>query len=363
MAKVIRKGTLILRGQNWYSDFKFQGRRYKRALGPNWRDAQAEDARLRDQIRSGKAPAPVAGAGGGMTWEEFLAWAHKVSTGDKSERSVKRDRIALAHLERLSRASYLSQITPPVLKDYVRSRKAEGMSPATIARELGSLKSLLAQAAEDGYTTDYNWRKVRGPQVPTVVHHSHSPEELSRLIASCKGIWKTIAFVGGRAGLRREEIFYLTWKDVDFSNNLIHVTHKDGWVTKSQKERAVSLMPDLRGYLLSIRPSDNRRWVLGDKDDWRPQSESMTAYFTRLTHKAGLLGGIHTLRHTFGTMMANDGVNINTLMEWMGHSDIKMTMRYVGKASEYALQVAKVLPLPPPLPPQGMGYTGNSATA
>jgi integrase len=51
--------------------------------------------------------------------------------------------------------------------------------------------------------------------------------------------------------------------------------------------------------------------------------------FQSVAKKAGVpTVTTHVLRHTFGTQLAKAGISISKICEWMGHADVKTTMRY-----------------------------------
>jgi integrase len=88
----------------------------------------------------------------------------------------------------------------------------------------------------------------------------------------------------------------------------------------------------------------------------------MTVYMHRLTEEAGLRGGCHTLRHTYGNLMANEwGVNINALRQWMGHSSLEMTQRYVSVKRAFQHEIARLVAMKNPV--EAVRIPGSPATA
>ena len=53
--------------------------------------------------------------------------------------------------------------------------------------------------------------------------------------------------------------------------------------------------------------------------------------------------GFHLFRHTFASELAEADVNLKKIQEWMGHSDIKMTERYVHLRKKYDPDIEKVM--------------------
>jgi len=75
--------------------------------------------------------------------------------------------------------------------------------------------------------------------------------------------------------------------------------------------------------------------VFADPRTGEPVDKSIVTRRMRSALRAAKLDDSHTfhdLRHTFGTRMAAAGVPIRTLMEWMGHRDLKTTLIYADFA-------------------------------
>jgi len=99
------------------------------------------------------------------------------------------------------------------------------------------------------------------------------------------------------------------------------------WETKTNQPRTVKMTKRVRSILaaLKLRSADTSDKVFAHMSerrfyrDWLEMREELG--FT-----ADLV--IHTCRHTCCTRLLGAGVNIRTVMTWMGHSDIQMTQRY-----------------------------------
>jgi integrase len=130
-------------------------------------------------------------------------------------------------------------------------------------------------------------------------------------------------------GVRRGEAFNLTWADVDLKNKLITV---EGDTSKSGQTRHIPL----------------NREALDTLTNWKEQGEGKGFVFpgqngNRLDNVKKSWGNLldlakvvsfrwHDLRHTFASKLVMAGVPLNTVRDLMGHSDIKMTLRYAHLA-------------------------------
>ena len=133
-------------------------------------------------------------------------------------------------------------------------------------------------------------------------------------------------------GLRSAEVLALDVTDVDIGARWLLVTGK------GRKERRVPLDVDVAGviqtYLLAERPDTaNTRLFIVAKGPTR--GEPLTAAGLRRVFRyhreiSGVTGGHpHVLRHTFGTALAEAGVDLAVMQALLGHTHIDTTARYV----------------------------------
>jgi integrase len=124
-------------------------------------------------------------------------------------------------------------------------------------------------------------------------------------------------------GMRRGDLFNLTWEKVDFQRGLIYVPN-----SKTGRDYAVPMNEDVKATLRQIRGTTRGNgYVFINPDTAKPYTAVKTAFGT-----ACQLAGIenlhwHDLRHTFGTRLAEACCSEATIADLMGHSD-PQTTRY-----------------------------------
>ena len=144
------------------------------------------------------------------------------------------------------------------------------------------------------------------------------------------------------AGMRMGEINALKVEDVDFENGVVHVRRT---ISKGLKDRAILReatktakgtrdvpINDLLRPILedAIAKSPKNKWGLiffdNNKNDFVTTSQ-VNCQFKRLLAKADISDrGQHSLRHTFATRAIEAGVDPIVLRDWLGHTDIHVTL-------------------------------------
>ena len=337
-------------GRIWYSDLYANGKRVRTPLSPDRRMAEAKLAELvkgRDSEKYGHAAQDV-------SWQTFRKKYLDYSLANKAHATWKRDESAIIALEKYSPPIKLSQVNnAEYLEGWKASRKKQGKGAATINRDMTAIKAMLKRAVAWGYLRDVQTSSVAQLKATRGRLLFYSPEELKTLLRKCKTEypekssnerphdWVTICLLGARAGLRRSEIYWLAWDDVDFERGQLSITPKDGWNPKDYDQRHIPMVDDLRAHLAALpRPTE---WVLGN----RPDLGTMTTYFRRISRKAGLKGNIHTLRHTFASHLAQGGVSLYAISKLLGHVSTDITAIYAHLApktyDDAILKLPKVL--------------------
>jgi site-specific recombinase XerD len=171
---------------------------------------------------------------------------------------------------------------------------------------------------------------------PRRLPRSLERDEVTALLASLR-TWRDRAMAGLMlfCGLRAGEVLMLDVGDVDIGGRWLRVTGKGA------KERRVPLDVDVAGviqtYLLAERPDTaSRRLFVVAKGPNRGQPltpAGLRTIFRYHRSVAGVPGGHpHALRHTFGTALAEAGVDLAVMQALLGHAHIDTTARYIHLA-------------------------------
>lgn len=134
-------------------------------------------------------------------------------------------------------------------------------------------------------------------------------------------------------GLRCFEARALMIKDVDFQRNMIHVQNGKG-----RKDRYVPLGQHLsRGLNKYIASEHPNRWLFNGKDHHEAFSQRGVQWVIREAAKKTSIQKhvtVHTLRHTYATHLLEDGLDIVSIKELLGHAHIETTMIYLHVAQQ-----------------------------
>jgi len=132
-------------------------------------------------------------------------------------------------------------------------------------------------------------------------------------------------------GARKSSLLdYLRWKDINFADEIITLTAYKGKGKNIKPKRwPVQMTSRLKKELLQLQLQ--RKNKNDDALVFEPAKINLRKLWTAAYAEAAVPKGtrlFYSVRHNFGTEMANEGIPLPALANLMGHSDVKMTMRY-----------------------------------
>ena len=232
----------------------------------------------------------------------------------------------------------LVEATVEELELYTAKLRADGLSPATIARRTAAARSFYRHLQLLGTRKDNPAAAVALPRRAKPLPKTLSPAEAERLIDAARGTdprnlrdQALVELLYG-AGLRVSECVGLEKNGVDLEDRLVRV------VGKGDKERVVPIgrqaTTAVQRYLARGRPYLDRRH--------RPelflnaQGGALTRagaflILRKLAEKAGLDPARvhpHLLRHSFATHLLEGGADLRSVQEMLGHADLSTTELY-----------------------------------
>lgn len=170
------------------------------------------------------------------------------------------------------------------------------------------------------------------------------------------------------AGLRRAEMLALTFDDIDFEKNLIHINKTINTETNEIQDRgktvnairSIPMPPILRDYLKTYKEAHNeQKWLIerrgghytvsGFRSVWNTYLNDLNIKYGHKNEKSKydpdgtemLIDKFtpHFLRHTYATMLFLTGVDQRNAMQYLGHSDIQTTINIYTdlKYSKYTI--------------------------
>ena len=224
-------------------------------------------------------------------------------------------------------------------------QKHSKLSPRSVNHILTLLGSILQSALLDGYISINAARLVKKLPIEHREMEILSPVEIQKVLTAAEKMdWDlyVMVFLLVMTGMRRGEMLGLDWKSVDFSQKKLSI--RRSYTTKRLQEpktkssrRAVNLSTKAVNLLKKHRLKKGNPAgdvLLFDRGDGYPMDpDSLSSvYWPRLLRAAEVRESVrlHDLRHTFCSLLIDQGANPKYIQSQLGHSSIMITMDRYG---------------------------------
>ncbi len=204
-------------------------------------------------------------------------------------------------------------------------------APLTLRRKYACLASLFGFLQDMGYLQGNPARRLPLPRVSEYVPVFLSEEMAQQLIAAADTPWtKAMVVLLLSTGIRRSEAVGITLDDLNLEERQLLIRGK------GDKERVVPLTDQaveaIQAYLPHRTKTQSRHLFVSAWKGEPIHGRCINRMLQIVIQRAGLAGqGItpHKLRHTFATHLIRNGVDIRTVQELMGHSELETTAKYL----------------------------------
>lgn len=235
-------------------------------------------------------------------------------------------------------------ITKDQIREYLKYLDKEQQSKNTISRNLSTLRSFYSYLVTTAKTNKNQFKTIKNPKKEKKLPNFLQYDELQKLLDSIDlqtSLGKRnrlILELLYATGLRVSELTTLKIKEIDLNNREIKV------LGKGSKERIVFFgeyaskylkiyLNEARKDLLKGKTSE---YLLINNSGTRLTSRGVESIIDKIVQDIALKHNIspHVLRHTFATDMLNNGADLKSVQELLGHSSLSTTQIYTHITSE-----------------------------
>jgi integrase/recombinase XerD len=276
--------------------------------------------------------------------QEYVGYLHTVKKiSYNTEISYERDLKKAADYFHEMDINDVRDVTETNLNSYVLHLEQNHMSPATVSRNIASLRSFFRYLVKEKKLEDDPTEKLKPPKVEKKAPEVLSQEEIALLLKQPN--MNTAKGVRDRAML---ELLYATGIRV---SELIHLRKGDvnlqmGYITCSDqgRERSIPFSAGV-GRILGSYLEDAREKLLKGRQcecffmncQGNPMSrQGFWKVLKGYARSAGIKKDItpHTLRHSFAMHQLKSGTDLKSIQEMLGHADLSTTQIYVDSLKE-----------------------------
>lgn len=268
----------------------------------------------------------------------FVTYLHdEKKTSENTQLSYKRDLNKLHAFLTKKGIVRIDTIREEDLKEYISELEKQHFKAATISRNIASIKAFYFFLYKEHLVDRDAAEGLKAPKIEKKPPETMTVEEVEKLLAQPSGDSpkerrdKAMLELLYATGIRVTELITLQLGDVNLQSSFILC--RDG-----NKERAVPFGAKTREALLAYLTEGREALQKGQESDvlflncsGRPMSRQ--GFWKLIKHYAGEAGITseitpHTLRHSFAAHLVENGADLKSVQEMLGHSDISTTQMY-----------------------------------
>ena len=278
---------------------------------------------------------------------EFVDYLTNVKRASKNTiASYRRDLMKLNNFLTDSDCKDIHVVTGTNLNSYILMIEKQGLSTATVSRNIASIKAFFLYMLKQGVISEDPSESLKPPKIEKKAPVILTIEEVNLLLEQPSGTSpkeirdKAMLEVLYATGIRVSELISLKVKDVNLQMDFLQC-HDDN------KERVIPFTNETRdaleNYLNNARPAmcqEDQEYLFTNCQGAPMTRQGFWKIIKYYSAKAGIKKDItpHTIRHSFAMHLVNNGADLKSVQEMLGHSDISTTQIYLKNNANMKLK-------------------------
>ena len=236
----------------------------------------------------------------------------------------------------------MADVNRDMVRSWIIKLIEEGNANLTINRKLSTLKSFYNFLIKSGTVKTNPVKNINSLKIPSSLPHFLTKEKMNRYYDSKADIsdFNTlrdflVVDLLYTSGMRLSELINLKIDDINLNENTLKVTGK------RNKERIIPFSNREKEYI--IRYEEMKRTTFAAENPFLVVTNKGKKAYPKFIYRLveNNLSGLtsskrspHILRHTFATHMLNEGADLNTIKEILGHANLSATQVYTHNTIE-----------------------------
>ena len=316
----------------YYLEWREKGKRVRLSVGKDAQDAAARRQRKEAELNALNNGVPVLPKNddGHRSVAAAVTQFLEETELTKKPKTLAAYTTALNYFTESCRRLYLHEIERHDLlkfSGFLRDQKKQ--SPRSVYNKFETVMTFLKANGIRGLVGK-NDRPRYTEEEPEI----YEQEELDKLFNACneeERLWFEFFLM---TGMREQEVMHTYWSDVNFTASTVRVSHKPdrNWTPKAYKEREIPIPAKLVERLKAWKAkADKKCGLVFPTAGCNPKLDFLDG-LKAVAERAKLDKEnfwLHKFRATFATWSLWAGVDLRTVQQWLGHSDMESTMRYL----------------------------------
>ena len=283
------------------------------------------------------------------TLDGFITYLHNVKKeSENTVLSYNRDLTKFIKYLRTNKITSLDKVEEKDLEKYIKELNDNGFKSATVSRNIASLKAFFHYLNNEGVLSNDPTKSLKSPKIEKKIPEILTTDEVFALLEQPSGDSpkeirdKAMLELLYATGIRVSELINLETSDVNLKTSSILC--RDGSKSRTipyGKKAKDALTRYLEGAREAIVDNKESTILFANCSGQKMSRQGFWKLIKHYAKKAGIESDItpHTLRHSFAAHLVENGADLRSVQEMLGHSDISTTQIYANMSHSHIREV------------------------